>query len=85
MTEKENLADIIIKGEGFSEFATRRGNLVSIKARLEVKALDKNNSVVAIDRQTAVVVDLAEQMAGKKALQEAASEIAVRILPKIVK
>lgn len=85
VTEKENLADIIIKGEGFSEFATRRGNLVSIKARLEVKALDKNNSVVAIDRQTAVVVDLAEQIAGKKALQEAASEIAARILPKIVK
>ncbi len=79
-------ADVLIQGEGFSEFALRRGNLVSVKARLEVKAVDRaTGEVIATDRQTAVVVDLTEQIAGKAALQEAAAVIAERLLPKIVK
>lgn len=78
--------NIAIEGEGFSEFALRRGNLVSVKARLEVKAIDRaTDQVIAIDRQTAVVVDLTEQLAGKAALQEAAAQIAERMLPKLVK
>ena len=79
-------ADIRIEGEGFSEFGLRRGNLVSVKARVEVKAVDrKSGEVVAIDRETAVEVDLTEQIAGKKALQTAAARIAERMLPKLVK
>lgn len=78
-------ADIMIVGEGFSEFGMRRGNLVSVKARLEVKAVDRQtDEVIAIDRQTAVEVDLTEQIAGKKALQTAAAAIAERMLPKLV-
>lgn len=78
-------ADILIEGEGFSEFAMRRGNLVSVKARLEVKAIDpKTDKVIATDRQTAVVVDLTEQIAGKAALQKAAAQIAERLLPKLI-
>lgn len=82
----EKDADIILVGEGFSEFATRRGNLISVKARLEVKAIDgKTDKVIAIDRQTEVVIDVTEQVAGKTALQKAAAAIAERMLPKIVK
>jgi TolB-like protein len=78
-------ADILIKGEGFSEFAMRRGNLVSVKARLEVKAIDlATDKIIAIDRQVAVEVDLTEQIAGKKALQKAAALIAERMLPRLV-
>ncbi len=78
-------ADILILGEGFSEFAMRRGNMVSVKARLELRAVDRKTSeVLAIDRETAVVVDLTEHIAGKAALQEAAARIAERILPKLV-
>ncbi len=40
--------------------------------------------VLAAERQTAVVVDLNEQIAGKSALQEAAAQIAKRLLPKLV-
>lgn len=78
-------ADVILTGEGFSEFATRRGNLVSVKARLEVKAVDPDtDKVIAADRQVSVQVDLAEQIAGKKALQQAAAELATRLLPRLV-
>jgi len=77
-------ADIILTGEGFSEFAVRHGNLVSVKARLEVKAVDRQtDKVIATDRQTAVVVDLTEHIAGKSALQKAAADIAERLLPKL--
>lgn len=79
-------ADILIKGEGFSEFAGRRGDLVSVKARLEVTALNQSSGeVLAVDRQTSIEVDLAEQIAGKKALERAAAAIAARILPKLAK
>ena len=77
--------DVLIEGEGFSEFAMRRGNLVSVKARLEIKAIDRaTDKVLAVDRQVAVEVDLTEQIAGKKALQKAAAAIAERLLPKLV-
>lgn len=81
-----NDADVLLVGEGFSQFASRHGNLISVKARLEVKALERESGrVLAVDRQVAVSVDLAEQVAGKTALQDAAVSIAGRLLPKIVK
>jgi TolB-like protein len=78
-------ADVLIQGEGTSEFAVRHGNLISVKARLEVKAVDRGTGkVIAVDRQTNVAVDLSEQMAAKEALQRAAADIAERLLPKLV-
>jgi hypothetical protein len=77
-------ADVLLIGEGFSEFAARHGNLISVKSRLEVKAVErKTGRVLAIDRQVTVAVDLTEQIAGKTALQDAAANIADRLLPKI--
>ncbi len=78
-------ADILLVGEGFSEFGGRFGNLASVKARLEVKAIDRRTGrVLAVDRQTTVALDLTEQIAGKTALQEAAAKIAERMLPKLL-
>lgn len=78
-------ADVLIEGEGLSELATRRGNLISVKARLEVKAIDRaSGRILAVDRQTRMGVDLTEQLSAKDALQAAAADIAMRILPKLV-
>jgi len=78
-------ADVLIRGEGLSETASRQGNLVAVKARVEVRAVERRTDrVLAVDRQTALVVDLTEQLAGKAALQEAAARLAERLLPKLV-
>ena len=77
--------NVEIVGEGFSEFGMRKGNLVSCKARVELKAIDRvTGKTLFIDRQTAVAVELSEHLAGKTALQEAAAKITERMLPKLV-
>jgi TolB-like protein len=79
-------ADLLIKGEAFSETAGRTGTIITVKARVEITVVDRRtDQVVAVDRQVSVVADLAEQAAGKAALQEAAAAIAERLIPKLVK
>jgi hypothetical protein len=79
-------ADIEITGEAFSAFGLRKGNLISCKARVELKVHDLNASkLVTVDRQTSVAVDVTEQTAAKTALQNAAAELAERLLPKLRK
>jgi hypothetical protein len=81
---KRSAAAVLVLGEAISEPAVRHGNLISAKARLEVKAVDQaTGKVLAIDRQTTVATDLTEQIAAKTALQEASAAIAERLLPKI--
>jgi hypothetical protein len=76
--------DIEITGEAFSAFGMRKGNLISCRSRLELKAQErKSGKILAIDRQTSVAVDIAEQIAAKNALQNAADELAARLLPKL--
>lgn len=78
-------ADVLVTGEGFSEVSGRVGGLVGVRARVELRAVDRRTGkVLASDRQVALVVDLSEQVAGKAALQEAAGQLAERVLPKLV-
>jgi TolB-like protein len=87
-TEKKAAADrvnVSIRGEAFSELAGQVGSLVSVRARVEVKAVDaKTGEILAVDRQTSMVVDASEHVAAKAALQEAGAAIAGRLLPKLV-
>lgn len=74
-----------ISGEAFSEFGMRRGNLVSCRARIEVVAKDASGKLLSTDRQMDVAVDIAEHVAGKKALEAAALKLADRLVPALVK
>ena len=83
-TGDEADAEYLITGEGMSELASRRGGLVSVRARVEVKIVHrKSGEIVAIDRQMTRSTDATELIAGKDALQQAAAAIAERILPKV--
>jgi TolB-like protein len=74
-------ADIVITGEAFSEFAARIGNLVSCLARAEINVISrKDGKIVLADRATARAVDLAENIAGKKALEKAGRTLAIGVL-----
>lgn len=85
--ETAGRSDVVtISGEAFSELAMRRGNLVSCRARVEIVVKQKGTpALVHTDRQTDVAIDLAEHVAGKKALENAALKLLDRIVPKLVK
>lgn len=52
---------------------------------MDLKAVGRaSGKVLVADRQTAVVVDVSEQVAGKTALQYAAADLAERLLPRLV-
>ena len=76
-------ADVEITGDAFSTFGLRKGNLISCKARIEVKAQRRTGEILAVDRQMSVAVDIAEQTAAKRALEQAADDLAARLLPKL--
>ena len=80
-----NRADVAITGDAFSAYGARKGNLISCKSRVEVKAHKQNGDLITMDRQTSVAMDIAEQTAAKTALQNAAVGLAERLLPKLVK
>lgn len=72
---------LIVSGDAFSEFAAKIGNLVSCEARVEIKVTDrKSGEVLFSDSQTTRAVDLAENVAGKAALQKAGRIVGIRIL-----
>ena len=78
--------DIIITGEGISEFGARLGGLVSCSARLEVQATEReSHKVISSERTTRRAVDLSENIAAKTALQAAGHELAIKTIEKIAK
>jgi hypothetical protein len=80
-----NRAEVEITGDAFSAYGLRKGNLISCKARVEIKAQKAGGELIAVDRQTSVAVDIAEQTSAKTALQNAGAELAERILPRLAK
>jgi hypothetical protein len=77
-------ADLSVTGEAFSEAAGRRGNLISCRARVELKAVrNADGKLLLTDRQTDVGVDLAENIAAKSALENAARKLIDRLAPKL--
>jgi hypothetical protein len=77
-------AEVEITGDAFSAFGMRKGNLISCKARVEVKVRKRTGEILAVDRQTSVAVDVTEQSAAKNALQIATADLAEPLAPKLV-
>ncbi len=76
---------VAITGEAFSELGGMRGNLITCRARVEIKVTDAaSGKLLLADRQTDVAVDLAENVAGKRALENAALKLLDRIVPVLV-
>lgn len=85
IAESNKHADIEVSGEAFSEFALRKGNLVSAKGRVEIKALRKSDGkVLEVDRQSGVAVDLALESAGKAAIAKSAEDLTGRLVETIL-
>ncbi len=77
---------VVISGEAFSEFGMRRGNLVSCRSRVEVTVMQAaTKKLLHVDRQMDVAIDIAEHIAAKKALENAALKLLDRIVPQLVK
>ncbi|HSZ55555.1 MAG TPA: CsgG/HfaB family protein [Tepidisphaeraceae bacterium] len=71
----------VVEGEAFSEFGAQIANLMSCVARVEIKVVDrKTGEVIYTDRQTSRAVDLAENVAGKTALQKAGHSLGIKVL-----
>ncbi|MBN2589279.1 MAG: hypothetical protein JXA96_05430 [Sedimentisphaerales bacterium] len=76
--------DIVVTGEGFSEFGTRINGLVSCSARLEVQSTNReSHKIVSSERTTKRAVDLSEGIAAKTALQAAGRDLAIKTIEKI--
>ena len=84
-TKLAKVADVLIIGEGFSERASEREGIVSCKARLELKAIDvRSGEVLAAKSTYGAGADVAEHVAGKRALQSAGREMAIQLIPELV-
>ncbi len=79
----ENDAEIVVKGQAYSDSAGRRGSLTSIRSKIEIKATDKSGNVLASEKQAAAEVDMIEEDAGRKALLQATAKASLYLIPKI--
>ena len=74
--------DVRVTGEAFSEFGIRKGNLVSSKGSVELKAIHRQaGEVLLVSREVSVAVDIAPETAGKAALAHSAAKLAERLVP----
>ncbi len=73
-------ADVVVVGEAFSEFALRTGDLVTCAARAEINVIDRHSGrILCAERDTQRGVDLAEEIAGKTALQNAGHRLGLAV------
>ena len=80
------IADVLILGQGLSERASTRSGIQSCKARLELKAIDIKTGEVLLAKSTyGAGLDVAEHIAGKRALQAAGRQMALDLLPALAK
>lgn len=76
------IADVLILGQGISERASNRSGIQSCKARLELKAINIQTGEILLSKSTyGAGLDVAEHIAGKRALQAAGRQMALDLIP----
>jgi len=76
------IADVLVLGQGISERASTRSGIQSCKARLELKAIDIKTGEILLSKSTyGAGLDVAEHIAGKRALQAAGRQMAIDLIP----
>ena len=74
---KAKKADILIYGEAISERGASVGDFTGCRGRVELKAINvKTDEILVSDSAEGGASDLAETVAGKKAIQQAANRLA---------
>ncbi len=82
----EKKVDYLLEGDGVSAFAARMQNLVSCRARVELRLIaTPGRSVTLSDKGVAAKIDLVEQLAAKAALEEAAQDAVDIILLRLAR
>lgn len=77
--------DIVISGTATTAVNGSDSGLISASAMLNLKAQERlTGKILAVDRQDSTGVDLNRQTAAKKALADAADNLAERLLPALV-
>lgn len=83
---KENGVDILIYGEAISEFGAALGDFNGCRARVELKAVRTSDQRVLLsESEYAGSTDLAESIAGKQAIQNAAKKMTPKFALDLVK
>ena len=78
-------AQILLYGEAISERATALGEFVGCRARIELKAIETGTEkIIAIDREVSGATDTSEAVAAKRAIEQAARHLGVRLIPQLV-
>ena len=74
--------DVLITGDAISSINGQDGGLFSAGATVNIKAQERlTGKILTIDRQDANGIDLNRSTASRKALEQAADELAERLLP----
>ncbi len=78
--------DYLIEGEGVSAFAAQLHNLVSCRARVELRLIKvPGREVLVTEKGVAARVDLVEALAAKAALEEAATQAVDALIIRLAK
>jgi TolB-like protein len=74
--------DVYLTGAAVSAITATNGGFFSAHATLEIKAQERSTGkILLFDRQENIAADVGQQMAARKALENATDELAARLLP----
>ena len=74
--------DVYLTGAAVSAITATNGGFFSSHATLEIKAQERSTGkILLFDRQENIAADVGQQMAARKALENATDELATRLLP----